>query len=318
MSVAGKHLLSITDLSRDEVQSIFESAARLKQMQARRAAHPALAGRTLAMIFEKPSLRTRATFEIGMYQLGGHVVHFQPHEIRLGERETIADVAHNLERWVDLIMCRVFLHRTARTLAENSRAPVINGLCDREHPCQALTDLFTIHERKGSLAGRVLAFVGDGNNVAHSLMLLCAKLGMEFRIACPSGYEPDPLITDEATQIAAATSAEVRILDDPVAAATGADVLYTDVWVSMGQEAETQERLRAFQRYQLNGGLLRHARPDAVVMHCLPAHRGEEITDEVIDGSQSVVFDQAENRLHVQKAIMVTLLGVPCPSLGGG
>jgi len=307
-----KHLLSINDLSRSEVQSLFATAQELKSLRNKRIPHRRLEGHTLAMIFEKPSLRTRATFEIGIFQLGGQAVYFQPHDIRLGVRETVADVAHNMERWFDLIMCRVFTNQTVRTLAENSRVPVINGLCDKEHPCQALTDLFTIQEHMETLSGRTLAFIGDGNNVAHSLMLLCAKVGMDFNLACPPGYEPDPDFVMQAESIAAATGAHIRVSNDPVAMAKGADVLYADVWVSMGQEDEAQDRLKIFQPYQINQQLLNYAHPNARVMHCLPAHRGEEITDEVIDGKQSIVFDQAENRLHVQKAIMVTLLDA-CP-----
>jgi ornithine carbamoyltransferase len=307
-----RHLLSINDLSRSDVQSLFATAQELKGLQKKGIPHGRLEGRSLAMIFEKPSLRTRATFEIGMFQLGGKAVYFQPHDIKLGVRETVADVAHNLERWFDLIMCRVFTNKTARTLAENSRIPVINGLCDREHPCQALTDLFTVQEHMGTLAGRTLAFIGDGNNVAHSLMLLCAKVGMDFNLACPAGYEPDPGIVMEAESIAAATGAQISVSNDPIEMAKGADILYADVWVSMGQENETQDRLKIFQPFQINKKLLDQAHPNARVMHCLPAHRGEEITDEVIDGPQSIVFDQAENRLHVQKAIMVSLLDA-CP-----
>jgi ornithine carbamoyltransferase len=297
-----RDLLRIADLSVAEIETLFGIARRLKAELRARRPHPLLAGRTLAMIFEKPSLRTRVTFEVGMVQLGGAAIHLAPGDIKLGEREPARDIARNLERWVDLVMARTFLHQSVVDLAAGARVPVVNGLSDLHHPCQVLADCFTLLEHRGSLAGQRVAFVGDGNNMVHSWMDAAARLGIEFVVACPRGYEPDPAITKEA-------GAAVRVTHDPAEAAHEADVVYTDVWTSMGQEAEAAKRRRAFRPYQVNEALLRLAKPDALVMHCLPAHRGEEITDAVIDGPQSVVFDEAENRLHVQKAVMVWLAG---------
>ncbi|TMA64886.1 MAG: ornithine carbamoyltransferase [Deltaproteobacteria bacterium] len=297
-----RDLLRLSDLATGEIETIFTVAARLKSELRTGRPHPLLAGRTLAMIFEKPSLRTRVTFEVGMVQLGGAAIHLAPGDIRLGERESAGDIARNLERWVDLVMARTFLHQSVVDLAAGARVPVINGLSDLHHPCQVLSDCFTLLEHRGRLAGLRVAFIGDGNNVVHSWMDAAARLGLEFVLACPPGYEPDAAITTGA-------AARVTVMHDAEAAARGADVLYTDVWTSMGQETEAKARRRAFRPYQLNASLVARAKPDVLVMHCLPAHRGEEITDEVIDGPRSVVFDQAENRLHVQKAIMVWLLG---------
>ena len=297
-----RDLLRIAELSSAEIETILALATRLKREQRARKPHPLLAGRTLAMIFEKPSLRTRVTFEVGMVQLGGAAIHLAPGDIRLGERESPGDIARNLERWVDVIMARTFLHRSVVDLAAGARVPVINGLSDLHHPCQVLSDCFTLLERRGRLAGLRVAFVGDGNNMVHSWMDAAARLGFDFVLACPPGYEPDPAITAEA-------GARATVTHDVPQAVHGADVIYTDVWTSMGQEAEAKARHRAFQPYQVNEQVVALARPDALVMHCLPAHRGEEITDAVLDGPQSVVFEQAENRLHVQKAIMVWLLG---------
>jgi len=297
-----RDLLRVSDLATGEFDTIFTVARRLKgELRARRP-HPLLAGWTLAMIFEKPSLRTRVTFEVGMVQLGGAAIHLAPGDIRLGERESAGDIARNLERWVDLVMARTFLHQSVVDLAAGARVPVINGLSDLHHPCQVLSDCFTLLEHRGRLAGLRVAFVGDGNNVVHSWMDAAARLGFDFVLACPPGYEPDRAITAQA-------GPRVTVTHDADAAARDADVLYTDVWTSMGQETEAQARRQAFRPYQLNARLVTRAKPDVLVMHCLPAHRGEEITDEVIDGPRSVVFDQAENRLHVQKAIMVWLLG---------
>jgi ornithine carbamoyltransferase len=298
-----RDLLRIADLSAGEIEAIFELAARLKRQLRARTPHPLLAGRTLAMIFEKPSLRTRVTFEVGMVQLGGAAIHLAPGDIRLGERESAADIARNLERWVDLIMARTFLHRSVADLAAGARVPVINGLSDLHHPCQVLSDCFTLLEHRRRIAGVRVAFIGDGNNMVHSWMDAAGRLGFDFVLACPPGYEPDPAITTEA-------GARVTVTHDVAAAVRAADVVYTDVWTSMGHETEAQARRRAFAPYQVNAQVVSAAAPDAIVMHCLPAHRGEEITDEVIDGPRSVVFDQAENRLHVQKAIMCTLLDV--------
>jgi ornithine carbamoyltransferase len=262
-------------------------------------------GQTLAMLFEKPSLRTRVTFEAGMTQLGGHAIYL---EGRLGIRESVPDVARNLDRWIDGIMARTFDHKTVLDLAEYAKIPVINGLSDREHPCQAFADFLTIGERKGRLTGLKLSYVGDGNNVANSLMLLAAKVGVHFTIGCPPGYEPAADIWSATLSFAQETGAVITLTHDPYDAVAGADAVYTDVWASMGQEEETEKRAVIFAPYQVNAELMKHAKPEAIVMHCLPAHRGYEITDEVLDGPQSVVFDEAENRLHAQKAIMALLM----------
>jgi len=297
-----RDVLRIRDLARDEAEAILGLAGRLKTKLRAGRPHPLLAGRTLAMIFEKPSLRTRVTFEVGMGQLGGSAIHLAPGDIKLGERESPGDIARNLERWVDLIMARVFSHQSVVDLAGAARVPVINGLSDLHHPCQVLSDCFTLRERRGKLEGLRVVFVGDGNNMVHSWMDAAALLGFDFVLACPAGFEPNPAIVAEA-------GPRVTVTHDARAAMRGADVVYTDVWTSMGQEAEAEARRKAFRPYQVNEQLVSLAAADALVMHCLPAHRGEEITDGVLDSPQSVVFDQAENRLHVQKAIMVWLLG---------
>jgi ornithine carbamoyltransferase len=297
-----RDVLRIRDLGRDEADAILALAGRLKTKLRAGRPHPLLAGRTMAMIFEKPSLRTRVTFEVGMGQLGGSAIHLAPGDIKLGERESPGDIARNLERWVDLIMARVFSHQSVVDLARGARVPVINGLSDLHHPCQVLSDCFTLRERRGKLDGLRVVFVGDGNNMVHSWMDAAALLGFDFVLACPPGFEPDPAILAEAGK-------RVSVTHDARAAVRGADVVYTDVWTSMGQEAEAEARRKAFRPYQVNEQLVSVAAADALIMHCLPAHRGEEITDGVLDGPQSVVFDQAENRLHVQKAIMVWLLG---------
>ena len=297
-----RDVLRIRDLARDEAEAILALAGRLKTKLRAGRPHPLLAGRTLAMIFEKPSLRTRVTFEVGMGQLGGSAIHLAPGDIKLGERESPGDIARNLERWVDIIMARVFSHQSVVDLAAAARVPVINGLSDLHHPCQVLSDCFTLRERRGKLDGLRVVFVGDGNNMVHSWMDAAALLGFDFVLACPAGFEPNPAIVAEA-------GARVSVTHDARSAVRGADVVYTDVWTSMGQEAEAEARRKAFRPYQVNEQLVSLAAADALVMHCLPAHRGEEITDGVLDSPQSVVFDQAENRLHVQKAIMVWLLG---------
>jgi ornithine carbamoyltransferase len=298
-----RDFLSLADLTRTELEEILHLAATLKRDLKAGKRPPLLAGKSLAMIFEKPSLRTRVTFEVGMTQLGGYPIYLTPKDIQLGERESVADVARNLERWVDLIMARTFSHATLVELAAHAAVPVINGLSDVLHPCQALADCFTLIEKRGRLDGLRVAFIGDANNVANSWMEAAAKFGFSFVLACPPGYEPH-----EATfGSARAAGAQVEVTHDAAAAAQGADVLYTDVWTSMGQEEEAEQRKRDFEPYQINAKLLRRARPDALVMHCLPAHRGEEITGDVIDSPQSIVFDQAENRLHTQKGIMVWL-----------
>jgi ornithine carbamoyltransferase len=277
-------------------------------------AHPAkfqkaLAGKQIVMFFEKPSLRTRLTFEAGMASLGGWTSFVDQTQDRLDAREKLSDIAHNVERWVDGIVLRTFAHSTVEDMAEHACVPVINALSDLEHPCQALADYFTLQERFGDLKNICLAYVGDGNNVAHSLLLTCACLGSRIRIATPAGYEPDAQIVADAQEIAQGTGAVIEILSDPHAAVEGADAVYTDAWTSMGQEREAEERDRIFPPYQVNERLVAGAAPHAVFMHCLPAHRGQEITDAVIDSVRSVVFDQAESRLHVQKAILLLLLG---------
>lgn len=300
------HFLSIQDLDRDDIGRLFKMTAELKARVKARDRITPLGGRTLALIFEKPSLRTRVTFEVGMVQLGGAAVYLSAQEIGMGKRESVPDVARNLSRWVDGITARVFSHQTLVELAQHATVPVINALSDHEHPCQAMADFFTLWERGVELRGLELAWVGDGNNMCHSLLLLAALTGVRMRVACPPGYDPDPGVL----QACRDRGGHVRLTTDAKEAVEGAQVVYTDVWISMGQEAEREKRLEAFQRYQLNETLLRFAPPGALVMHCLPAHRGEEITDAVLDGPQSIVLDQAENRLHVQKGIVMDLLGV--------
>ena len=304
-----ENLITIADLSTDEVWQILDLARELKEEWRKGGNKPILRGKSLAMIFQKPSLRTRISFEMGMLQLGGQALYLSPNEIQLGVRESVPDVARVLSRYVDGIMARVFAHRHIEELAAHATVPVINGLSDYEHPCQALADLFTIHERRGELAGLKLAYVGDGNNVAHSLLFAATKVGMDIALATPRGYEPDAGVVEKARRFAAGSGSRVTLTDDPTAAVQGADIIYTDVWTSMGQEAERERRLAVFPPYQVNAALVAQAKPDVLVMHCLPAHRGEEITDEVIDGPHSIVFDQAENRLHAQKAILALLMG---------
>ena len=304
-----KDLLSIRDLTASEIDDLFDLTADLKAQQRKGIAHPLLTGKTLGMIFEKPSLRTRVTFEVGMAQLGGRAIHLAPTDIQLGTRETVKDVARNLERWVDGIVARTFTHQTVEELARHAAIPVINGLSDLTHPCQILADLFTLREKRGPLRGVKVAYIGDGNNVCHSWLYGAAKTAINLNVACPKEYEPDADVMAFARREAQASGGRIALLDDARAAAAGADVLYTDVWTSMGQESEAAKRRRDFQGFQVNAALMGLAKPDVLVMHCLPAHRGEEITDEVLDGPHSIVYDQAENRLHVQKAILVKLLG---------
>ena len=299
-----RDLVSISDLEPDQLSAIFSLAQRLKRERRAGQAHPLLSGKTLAMIFEKPSLRTRVTFEAGMVQLGGYAVYLSPADIGLGTRESPTDVARNLSRWIDLIMVRTFAHQIVLELAEQATVPVINGLSDLSHPCQILADCLTLIEQRGRLDGLHIAFVGDGNNVVNSWLNVAAKLPISFRLACPPGYEPD------AELLAAAQKAggDIRVSHALQDAVDGADVVYTDVWTSMGQEDESAVRQQTFAPYQVNAEVLALAKPEALVMHCLPAHRGQEISAEVLDGPQSVVLEQAENRLHVQKAVMVWLL----------
>ena len=302
------HLLTIADLSADEVWQILNLARELKEEWRKGGNKPILKGKTLGMIFQKPSLRTRVSFEMGMIHLGGQALYLSPDEIKLGTRESVADVARVLSRYVDGIMARVFAHRHIEELAAYSQVPVINGLSDYNHPCQALSDLFTIWEKRGKLKGLKLAYVGDGNNVATSLLFAAARVGMDMALASPEGYEPSDDVVKLGREFAAQSGSKVELGRDPAAAVRGADVIYTDVWVSMGQE-ETKKRLKDFVPYQVNATLVAQARPDVMVMHCLPAHRGQEITDEVADGPHSVLFDQAENRMHAQKAILALLMG---------
>jgi ornithine carbamoyltransferase len=299
-----RDLLSLNDLSREEIEKIFSLSQRLKRAQKNGRAHRLLAGKTLALVFEKPSLRTRVSFETGIFQLGGNAVFLGPGEIQLGVRESAADSARNLSRWVDLIVMRTFSQHTLEEMAAHATIPVINGLTDMFHPCQVLADCLTLLEHKGALKGLKVAFLGDGNNMVHTWMQAAQKFSFSFVVACPKGYEPDAEIARAAKE----KGGRVSVTHEIEEAVRDADVVYTDVWTSMGQEREFEKRRRAFQGYQLNRAVVAKAKRDAVVMHCLPAHRGEEITDDVLDGPQSVVLDQAENRLHVQKAIMVWAL----------
>jgi ornithine carbamoyltransferase len=309
-SLRGRDFLSVADVSAPEVGRVFATAEALKAefRATRRHALPPLPGRTLAMLFQKPSLRTRVTFEAGMVQLGGHAIYLT-NDVVLGARESVRDVARNLERFVDAIVVRTGPHEVAVELAAQAGIPVINGLTLREHPCQALADVFTIRERFGGLEGVVVAFVGDGNNVYHSLALLGASLGMEVRLAHPPGYAPNERIVARARELAAAAGGRLTFGEDPLEAVRGAAVVYTDAWTSMGQEAETEERRDAFAAYRVDDALLDAAGPDVVAMHCLPAHRGEEITSAVMDGPRSLIWEQSENRLHVQKALLTEILG---------
>lgn len=301
----GRDLLSIVDLGPDELRGALEMALRTKQ----ECCPPLLQGKTLALLFEKASLRTRVSFDVAMRQLGGHTIYLSQAEVGLGQRESVADIARVLSRYVDGIAARTFAQATLEALAKYASVPVINALSDDEHPCQTLADLLTIYEKKGRFAGLSLGYIGDGNNVAASLAQGSAMLGMNFTIASPDGYGlPDPVLS-QVQRLAALTGALVRGVAVPEEAARGADVVYTDVWTSMGQEDQRRERLEAFGAYQVNQRLLSLAAPDAIFMHDLPAHRGEETVDEVIDGPQSVVFDQAENRLHAQRAILALLMG---------
>ncbi len=308
MTLRGRDYLSVDDLTPEELRGLLGFAQDLKARAAAGDRPPLLAGKALAMVFEKPSLRTRVSFEVGMFQLGGIAFYLSPQDIQLGVRESIPDVARNLDRMVDGIMARTFAHATVTSLAEGSRRPVINGLSDLEHPCQALGDLLTVFERFRRLEDVRLAWVGDGNNVCNSLLLGAAKLGMHVTVAAPPGYAPAEAIVSRTRTIAASTGASLTLSTDPAQAASGAEVLYTDVWASMGQEDEREAREKVFRPFQVNDALMRRARATAVVMHCLPAHRGDEITDAVLDGPQSIVYDQAENRLHAQKALLAMIL----------
>jgi ornithine carbamoyltransferase len=304
-----RDLVSIEDISQ-ELSEIIDVAIAMKgEMKDGMGMRP-FQGKVLGMIFEKPSLRTRVSFEVGFTQLGGTAIYLSPNEIQVGKRESVKDVAKVLSRFVDMIMYRAFKNEIVRELALHATVPVINGLDDVEHPCQAVADFMTMTEVKGDLKGKKLAWVGDGNNVLHSLLLGAASLGMDISAACPEGYWPDDVIVDKARKIAAKTGSNIEIMIDPADAVRDSDVIYADTWVSMGDEGEKEARLRTFRPYQVDGELFSHARADAVFMHCLPAHRGEEVTDDVMDSSRSVIYQQAENRMHAQKAIMVRLAGI--------
>jgi ornithine carbamoyltransferase len=302
-----KDFIAIHDLSPYEFSKILDMTDDMKKRPHKY--RKSLRDKILAMIFQKPSLRTRMTFEVGMLQLGGEAIYLAPSDIQLGSREGIYDVGKNLERWVDGIMLRTFAHQIILDLAKSTRIPVINALTDLLHPCQAMADFFTLREKKGGLSGLKFTYVGDGNNVCHSLMFAAAKAGTRMSVATPPGYEPKPEIVRMAVEDGKDTGFSLSLTHDPAEASAGSDAIYTDVWASMGQEAEKEARARIFAPYQVNGTLMSKAKPDAVFMHCLPAHRGDEVTDEVIDSPNSVVYDEAENRLHVQKVIMLLLMG---------
>lgn len=301
-----RDFLSIRDFTTEEILATFDLAADMKADRAKYVS--ALKGKTLALIFEKPSLRTRVTFDVGIQQLGGFSITLMPTEINLGKRESVFDVAKNLERMVQGIMVRTFAHQIVLDMAKHASIPIINGLTDYSHPCQAMADYFTVREVKGKLKGLKLCYVGDGNNVAHSLMFAGAKLGVNVTVACPKGYEPKQMAITHATEDAKQTGAKIEVVHDPIAGVKDADVVYTDVWASMGQESEAAERKKTFMPFQVNRELMLRAKQDAIFLHCLPVHRGEEVTDEVIDAPYSVIFQEAENRLHVQKAIMYKLM----------
>lgn len=298
--------LTVRDLSTKEILETFKIARAMKAN--RKKFSKVLQGKTLALIFEKPSLRTRTSFDVGIQQLGGYSLYLSPAEISLGKRESVHDVAKNLERMVQGIMIRTFAHQIVIDMAKHASIPVINGLTDYSHPCQAMADFMTIQEKKKKLTGLKVCYVGDGNNVAHSLMFAGARLGVNVTVACPPGYEPHVTAVDQAVQDAKKTGASIEVVHSPFEGVKNADVVYTDVWASMGQESEAEERRKIFLPFQVNSALMSIAKKDALFMHCLPAHRGDEVTDEVVDSKQSVVFDEAENRLHVQKAIMYQLM----------
>jgi ornithine carbamoyltransferase len=304
-----KHLISLYDCTVEDFEKIFKLSEKLKNEVKEGVPHHVLKGQTLGMIFTKSSTRTRVSFEVGMYQLGGSSLFLSSNDIQLGRGETIYDTAQVLSRYLDGIMIRTFKHSDVEDLAKYGTIPVINGLTDLMHPCQILADLFTVYEHKGTLKGLKLAYVGDGNNVANSLLHGCAKIGMDIAVATPKGYECDSTITEEAKSDAKVSGSQVIITDDPFEAVSNADVIYTDTWVSMGQEAEKEKRLKLFMPYQVNTELFSKANEDAIFLHCLPAYRGYEVTAEIMDGPKSVVFDEAENRMHVQKAVMALLMG---------
>jgi ornithine carbamoyltransferase len=303
-----KDLVSISDLTRDDIHHLFGRSKQLKAEIASMGRLPVLNGRVMALVFEKPSLRTRVTFETGMVQLGGAAIYLAPADIGLGTRETVSDVARNLSRWVHVIVARTFAHETVKGLAEHASIPVVNALCNLEHPCQALADFLTIREHRGKLEGATLTWVGDGNNVCQSLMLGAALLGVNLKVVTPAGYEPRAHFVQLAAKLARESGGRIEYFSDPKQGVKGAEFVYTDVWVSMGDEAQAAERKKIFARYQVNAELMKCAADGAKFMHCLPAHRGDEVTAEVIDGPNSIVLDEAENRLHVQRAVVAELV----------
>lgn len=303
-----KHLLSLNDLTTDEIHDLLKLAIKLKDENKKGVKHHLLEGKTLGMIFSKSSTRTRVSFEVGMYQLGGSALFLSSNDIQIGRGECIYDTANVLSRYLDGIMIRTFKQSDVDDLAKFGTIPIINGLTDEMHPCQILADLQTIYEHKGKLEGLKLAYIGDGNNIAHSLLHGCAKVGMNIAIASPKGYECDDKYVNEAKAAAKLTGSEILLTQDPVEAIANADVVYGDTWISMGQEDQKAEKLKIFMPYQINSELFSKAHADAIFLHCLPAYRGYEVTEEVIDGKQSVIFDEAENRLHAQKAVLATLL----------
>lgn len=303
-----RDFLTIRDLTPKEIESIILRAKGLKDIQRKGIEHHTLRGKTLGLLFEKQSTRTRLSFEVAVTQLGGHSFYLSPNQIQMGRGETIRDTARVFSRYLDAIVIRTYRHETIEEWARYSTIPVINGLTDLHHPCQAISDILTLYEKKGKLYGIAIAYIGDGNNVAHSLIEGVAAIGMKIRVASPEGYEPDRDILEGARRLAKETGGIIEVMRDPLEAVKDADVVYTDVWTSMGQEGEEEERKKIFERYQVNSKLLNMAKWDAIIMHCLPAHVGEEITEEMMDSSQSVIFDQAENRLHMQKALLEMLM----------
>ena len=303
-----KHFISLHDVTHEEFSQLLSLAAKLKGEQKQGIEHHILKGKTLGMIFSKSSTRTRVSFEVGMYQLGGHALFLSSNDIQLGRGETIYDTANVMSRFVDGIMIRTFDHQDVLDLAKYGSIPIINGLTDLLHPCQALADLLTVQEHKGRLRGLKLAYIGDGNNVAHSLLYACAKAGMDISVGSPKGYECDPEIVANAKEDAKVLGSQVILTNDPVEAIKDADIVYTDTWASMGQEAEKAARAKIFKDYQVNKELFSYSKPDSIFMHCLPAYRGYEVTEDVIDSERSVIFDEAENRLHAQKAVMAMLM----------
>lgn len=302
-----RDFISLKSYTNDQLVKLLESASRLKKAKNR--ISDDLKGKTVGLIFQKPSNRTRVSFEVGIHQLGGNCIYLGPEEINLGKREATSDVAKTLSRYLDGIVARTFSHHDVVELAKFATVPVINGLTDLSHPCQAMADMLTINEHLGKLKNIKLAYVGDGNNVCHSLMIISAKLGVHMTVAHPKGYAPLKIVVDAAHDLALATNAKINLTSDPVEAVKGAQVIYADTWVSMGQEEEARKRLKIFDKYQINKKLVANADKNFIFMHCLPAHRGQEVTEEIIDGPHSAIFDQAENRLHAQKAILLHLLG---------